>query len=108
MLDSPTELFNRYFDPDYSNYTRLTSQIATLWSDKKIENITEMEFKDRLSNMIRNDPRSIYRKQSTEGGGKNSIFFVNFMNLTITVWFDENCADVLKVVPYYEHNKEQP
>jgi tRNA-Thr(GGU) m(6)t(6)A37 methyltransferase TsaA len=85
---------------------RATRQIRELWGEK-MENveIDESEFKVRLSSLIRNDPRSIHRKQSRESDGKNSIFFVNFMNLTITVWFDGDYAEVLKVVPYYEHRK---
>ena len=48
-----------------------------------------------------NDPRSIYRKTQLEKGEKNRLFFLNFSNLTVTVWFDGDYAEVLKVEPYY-------
>jgi len=55
--------------------------------------------------MLMNDPRSIYRKTQLEKGEKNKLFFLNFSNLTVTVWFDGDYAEVLKVEPYYEHKK---
>ena len=53
-----------------------------------------------------NDPRSIYRKQNESTSGKNTIFFVNFEKFTITVWFDKDFVEVLKVEEFYEHKKD--
>jgi len=64
------------------------------------------DLKSAITKMLMNDPRSIYRKTQLEKGEKNKLFFLNFSNLTVTVWFDGDFAEVLKVEPYYEHKKE--
>ena len=33
----------------------------------------------------------------------DTIFFINFVKFTITVWFDRDYVEVLRVEPFYEH-----
>ena len=60
-------------------------------------------FRKSLASMLRNDPRSIHRKETESKEGKDTIFFINFVKFTITVWFDRDYVEVLKVEPFYEH-----
>ena len=64
-----------------------------------------IELKEKIVKLVTNDPRSLHRKQCTSSEGKNSIFFLNFLEFTITVWFDSDHVEVLKVEPFYEHKK---
>jgi len=64
------------------------------------------EFRSSLARMLRNDPRSIHRKETGSKEGKDTIFFINFVKFTITAWFDQDHVEVLKVEPFYEHAKD--
>jgi len=75
-------------------------------ADRQIDELCGSEaesFRSSLTTLLRNDPRSIHRKETDSREGKDTIFFINFVKFTITVWFDQNHVEVLKVEPFYEH-----
>ena len=80
-------------------------------ANKQIEQLCvgdcAFELKEKIVKLVTNDPRSLHRKQCASSEGKNSIFFLNFLEFTITVWFDSDHVEVLKVEPFYEHKKAQ-
>ena len=84
---------------------RAIRNIEELW-DEKLNSFESIEkFKSALIKVLENDPRSIHRK-AQQNRGENKLFYLNFANLTITVWFDEHFAEILKLEPFYEHHVE--
>ena len=81
---------------------RALESIDELWSNHIAGFESKEAFKKALVEVLRNDPRSIYRK-GQQKRGENRLFFLNFGNLTITVWFDQDFAEILKLEPFYEH-----
>lgn len=82
--------------------TRAAKQCEELWDKGSFSTLEE--FKNALVTVLENDPRSIYRKKQ-QASGENKLFFLNFSGLTITIWFDDDFAEILKLEPFYQHQK---
>ena len=81
---------------------RALESLEEVWQLKIISYKNPEDFKRALAKVLENDPRSIYRREQQKKG-ENKLFFLNFDGLTITVWFDDDFAEVLKFEPFYEH-----
>ncbi|KAG8196857.1 hypothetical protein JTE90_027569 [Oedothorax gibbosus] len=56
------------------------------------------EAKEVISEVLRNDPRSVYRKQKCS----DRLYYFSINILHVTCWFDDNIAEVLRVKFEYE------
>lgn len=81
---------------------RALADVDRLWNTELNSFQSVNQFKEALVKVLQNDPRSIYRK-GQQNKGENKLFYLNFASLTITVWFDNDYAEVLKLEPFYDH-----
>ena len=55
----------------------------------------DLELKSAIASILRADPRSVYRKTKCD----DKLYFFNVDQTHVTVWFDNNIAEVLRVKP---------
>ncbi|XP_054716967.1 tRNA (adenine(37)-N6)-methyltransferase-like [Uloborus diversus] len=59
------------------------------------------EAKQAITEVLQNDPRSVYRRQKCS----DKLYYFELDVLHVTTWFDENIAEVLKIKPTHKSDE---